>query len=133
MGCIDSLLYRTMIKSFLDLEVYKDSFQLQLEVEELLKEYPPSEKFLLVDQTKRCCRSIPAIIAEAYAKRESIKEFQKYMRDCIGEANEMINHLLLAKNHGFIKDSNYAIQLIERYTILGKKLYNLKNNWQNFK
>lgn len=122
-----------MITSFLELDVYKESFQLSLEMEELLKTYPSAEKFLLVDQTRRASRSIPAQIAEGYARRESIKDFQRYLRDCIGEANEMINHLMLSKHKGYIKKNGYADELIERYTILCKKLTSLKNNWQNFK
>src|SRR3990167_4891729 len=77
-----------MIRSFLDLEVYKESFQLQLEIKELLKNFPPSERFLLVDQMRRCVLSIPAQIAEGYAKRESVKEFAKYLNGCIGEGIE---------------------------------------------
>lgn len=82
---------------------------------------------------KRASRGIPALIAEGYARRESIRDFQKYLRECVGEANEMMSHLLLAKYKGYIKKAGYADELIERYTILGKKLTNLKNNWQNFK
>lgn len=122
-----------MIKNFLDLDVYKESFQLCLEIEELLKTYPSSEKFLLVDQMRRASRSIPAQIAEGYARRESIKDFQRYIRDCLGEANEMVNHILLSKHKIYVKKTGYADELIERYTILIKKLTNLKNNWQNFK
>lgn len=122
-----------MIKSFLDLEVYKEAFKLSLEIEDLLKSYPPSEKFLLVDQMRRASRSIPARVAEGYARRESIKDFQRYVRDCIGESNEMINHLFLSKHKNYIKRPGYVEELIERYNILGKKLTNLKNNWQNFK
>lgn len=122
-----------MIKSFLDLDVYKESFQLSIEIEELLKSFPASEKYLLSDQVKRASRSIPAQIAEGYARRESLRDFQRYLRDCIGEANEMINHLLLAKHKGFIKRKGYSDELIDRYNQLGKKLTNLKNNWQNFK
>ncbi len=122
-----------MIKSFLDLEVYKESFQLSLEIEELLKTYPASEKFLLADQMRRASRSIPAQLAEGYARRESIKDFQRYIRDCIGESNEMINHLLLSKHKGYIKKPGFSDELIDRYNKLGKKLMNLKNNWQNFK
>jgi four helix bundle protein len=117
----------------LDLEVYKESFQLSIEVDELLKTYPASERFLLIDQMKRASRSIPAQLAEGYARREALKDFQRYIRDCIGESNEMINHLLLSKHKGYIKKSGYADELIERYNTLGKKLSNLKNNWQNFK
>lgn len=122
-----------MITTFLDLEVYKESFQLSTEIEDLLKTYPSSEKFLLVDQMKQASRTIPALIAEGYARRESLKDFQKYLRECVGEANEMINHLLLSKHNGYIKKKGYADELIERYNILGKKMTNLKNNWQNFK
>lgn len=122
-----------MIKSFLDLEVYKESFHLSLEIEELLKTYPPPEKFLLVDQMKRASRSIPAQIAEGYARRESLKDFQRYIRDCVGEANEMMNHLLLSQHKQYVKKPGYIEELIERYTKLGKKLTNLKNNWQNFR
>lgn len=122
-----------MIKSFLDLEVYKESFQLSIEIEELLKSFPSYEKFLLADQMRRASRSIPAQIAEGYARRESIKDFQRYIRDCVGESNEMINHLLLSKHKKYIRKPGYADELIERYTRLGKKLTNLKNNWQNFR
>jgi four helix bundle protein len=122
-----------MIKSFLDLEVYKESFHLCLEIDELLKTYPADEKFLLTDQSKRASRAIPPLIAEGYARRESIKDFQKYLRESVGEANEMMSHLLLAKHKKYIKKPGLAEELIERYNILGKKLTNLKNNWQNFK
>ncbi len=117
----------------MDLEVYKESFQLSLEIEEVLKAYPSSEKFLLADQMRRASRSIPAQLAEGYARRESIKDFQRYIRDCIGESNEMINHLLLSRHKGYIKKTGYVDELIERYNKLCKKLINLKNNWQNFK
>lgn len=122
-----------MIKNFLDLDVYKDSFKLSIEIEELLKNYPKSEQFLLIDQMRRASRSIPAQITEGYARRESIKDFQRYLRDCIGEANEMMNHIFLSMHKNYIKKPTYGDELIERYTILIKKLTNLKNNWQNYK
>jgi four helix bundle protein len=121
-----------VIVSFRDLQVYQESFQLQIEIEDALKTFPPDERFLLSDQMRRCCRGIPAIIAEGYSRRESIKEFQKYLRDASGEANEMINHLMLAKHKGYIKPDKVD-NLISRYEVLAKKLVNLKNNWQNFK
>lgn len=42
-----------MIKSFLDLDVYQESFQLSLEVEEVVKTFPKNEEYLLGDQMKR--------------------------------------------------------------------------------
>lgn len=120
-----------MIKSFLDLDVYKESFQLNLEVEELLKTYPKNEEFLLVDQSKRASRAVPALIAEGYAKRETLPVFKKMLRDAIGEANEMINHIALAKAKGYIEPEK-ADELIERYHVVGRKLTRLKDKWENF-
>lgn len=121
-----------MIQSFLDLDVYKESFQLSIEIDDLLKRFPPEEKYLLVDQMKRASRSIAALIAEGYAKRESLKEFKKFLRDALAEANEMMSHLAFAKSRKYI-DYNMADELIRRYDILGKKLTNLREKWINYK
>lgn len=121
-----------MIQSFLDLDVYKESFQLSIEIDDLLKRFSPEEKFLLVDQMKRASRSISALIAEGYAKRESLKEFKKFLRDALAEANEMMSHLAFAKSKKYI-EYKVADELIRRYDILGKKLTNLREKWINFK
>lgn len=120
-----------MIKSFLDLDVYQESFKLSLEIEEIVKTFPKDEQFLLVDQSKRAARAIPALIAEGYAKRETLPVFKKLLRDAIGEANEMINHLALAKAKGYVKLAK-ADELIDRYHVVGKKLTRLKENWKNY-
>jgi len=120
-----------MIKSFLDLDVYKEAFQLSLEIEDIVKNFPKEEQYLLTDQSKRASRAIPALIAEGYAKRETLPVFKKFLRDAIGEANEMINHIALAKAKGYITKEK-SDELIERYHIVGKKLTKLKENWKNF-
>lgn len=120
-----------MIKSFLDLDVYKEAFQLSLEIEEVVNNFPKEEKFLLTDQSKRASRAIPALIAEGYAKRETLPVFKKFLRDAVGEANEMINHIALAKAKVYIT-SEKSDELIERYHRVGKKLTKLKENWKNF-
>ena len=121
-----------MIKNFRDLEVYQEGFKLQLEIESLIRVFPREEKFLLCDQMRRAARAIPSLIAEGWAKRETIKDFRKFLRDSQAEANEMINHLLLVKHKGYIRKQGYADELIERYERLAKRITNLKNNWQNF-
>jgi len=124
---------RPIIKSFKNLEVYTESFQLQIEIEELLKSFPESERYLLVDQMRRCGRSIPAIISEGWALRDSVKEFKNFLRRAYGSNCEMINHLLLSKYKGYIKKAGYVDELMGRYEILGMKITKLRNNWQKFK
>jgi four helix bundle protein len=92
---------------------------------------PKSEQFLLVDQMKRASRAVPALISEGYAKKQSIKEFKKYLRDALGESNEMINHLTFAKEQSYLS-SNQVLDLLQRYQIVGKKLYSLESKWQQF-
>jgi four helix bundle protein len=53
------------------------------------------------------------------------------VRDAVGEANEMINHLAFAFSRSYITKEK-ADELIDRYHILGKKLSNLKEKWRNF-
>lgn len=120
-----------MIKSFLDLEVYKESFSLSLEIENIIRSLPSDEKYLLSDQMRRASRAIPALISEGYAKRQSVKEFKKFLRDALGEANEMINHLALVKAKKYIK-LVYVDSLIDQYHIVGKKLSNLEKKWQKY-
>jgi len=121
-----------MIKSFRDLEIYKEGIQLALEIERLVRSFPKHELFLLVDQMRRASRAIAPLIAEGYAKRDSIKTFKKYLKDALGEANEMMSHLELSDQFGHIKKQGYAKKLIERYDRLGKKIANLRDNWQNY-
>ena len=92
-----------MIKTFRDLDIYNESFELQFEVEKALHSYPNNETYLLIDQSKRSCRAIPALIAEGWSKRETLKEFQKFLRDAIGEVNELINHLMVANRKTILK------------------------------
>ena len=96
-----------------------------------MDELPREGKHFLGDQMKRASRSIPALISEGYAKRETIKVFQKFLRDAIGEANETVNHFNLVIEKGYFKKDRID-GLIEKYNVVGKKLTRLKQNWKNF-
>jgi len=120
-----------MIKSFQDLEIYKEGMNLAEEVEKLVRSYPSHEKFQLTDQSRRASRAVPALIAEGWSKRRTVRSFRKYMNDAIGESNEMMSHLELAKRFGYIPRER-AKGLIERYDQLAGRIYKLKDNWQNY-
>ena len=113
------------------MDVYQEAFRLSLEIEEIVKTYPKHELYLLVDQSRRASRAVPALIAEGYTKRETLPVFKKLLRDGIGEANEMINHIALAKSLKYILPKK-ADELIDRYHVVGKKLIKLKENWRNY-
>jgi four helix bundle protein len=119
------------IKSFLDLQVYQEALELAKEVNNFIKLLPRDEKYLLSDQAKRASRAIPSLIAEAWSHRGLIKEFKSYLRDTMGEANEMMSHIEQARLFGYLDESK-AKSLIERYDKLSAKLSKLKDNWQTY-
>ena len=119
-----------MIKTFKDLEVYQKTLEAAKTVLiKLIPRLPGSEKYDLADQLRRCCKAIPTLIAEGYAKKHQPKAFQKYLEDALGECNEMNTHMTFCKDVYRI-DEKLCNELIDIYEISGKQLYNLRRNWK---
>ncbi|MFH0857928.1 MAG: four helix bundle protein, partial [Candidatus Omnitrophota bacterium] len=57
------------IESFRDLNVWKKSHELTLEVYKITKNLPKDEKFGLVSQMRRASVSVPSKIAEGFKRR----------------------------------------------------------------
>ena len=66
---------RGVITSFRDLEVCQRGMSLLGPIHELALQFPDYEKFDLASQLRRAAKSLPANIAEGYAKRRSAKGF----------------------------------------------------------
>ena len=58
-----------------DLIVYRKSFDLAMEMYELVKRFPKVERYSLVDQIIRSSRSVSVCIAESYRKRRYVAHF----------------------------------------------------------
>ena len=121
-----------MIKSFRDLEVYQESYDLMIFVHRAVKNLPVHERNDLASQMRRASKSCPANIAEGWAKRRFEKEFKKHLNSAIGSANEMEVHLEMAKDLEYLKKDFCEELLFLRYKNLGGKLNNLQKNWKTF-
>jgi len=75
----------------MDLEVYKESMSLLKEVHILVSLIPQAEQDLIW-QIKRASRSIPANIAEGFAKKSSVKEFKRYLMIALGSSDILISN-----------------------------------------
>jgi len=120
-----------MIQSFRDLEVYKESYQLMLDINQMVIKLPKSEKFTLADQMIRASRGIPPKIAEGYAKRHYLAEFKKQLISALGESNELEVHLQTAEDLSLLPKDK-CDNLLNRYQILGRKLNKLIQNWKKY-
>jgi len=120
-----------MIKTFRDLEVYKEAYDLMLLVHKEVIRFPSYEKNDLVSQMRRASKSCPANIAEGWAKRRFEKEFKKFLNNAIGSANEMEVHIETARDLKYW-DKELSCDLLKRYSYLGGKLNNLLKNWKTY-
>ncbi len=120
-----------MIRSYQDLEVYKRSYQLSLDIHKLSFTLPERERFELSSQLRRAAVSIPLNIAEGYGRKDSVKEFKHFLRNSLGSCNEVQVLLNLLKDLNYIEQEAYML-LKDEYDILGKQLNVLIKNWQRF-
>lgn len=120
-----------MIKTFRDLEVYQESYQLMLVIHQAVKKLPVYERHDLASQMRRASKSCPANIAEGWAKRRFEKEFKRHLDAAIGSANEMEVHTETAKDLGYWQ-MDFCNGILVRYQQLGGKLTNLQKNWKTF-
>ena len=115
-----------MIRSYEDLIVYRNSKKLYAVVLRFIRTFP-REGQKIGDQILRAASSIHANIAEGYGK--SPLEFRRSLRIALGETNEIRSHLEDAATAGYIKQET-AAKLIEKYTIVAKQLYRLRESWK---
>lgn len=117
------------ITSFNDLLVYQKSYEYSIEIRIVTMQFPAEEKYLLADQMNRASRSIPANLAEGWAKRSFEKIFKRHLIDSIGSGAEMQVHLCYAKDFGYISIADF-----EKYTgrilEINGMLHNLHLNWK---
>ena len=119
-----------MIKSYQDLEVYKRSYQLSLDIHKLSFTLPERERFELSSQIRRAVVSIPLNIAEGYGRKDSVKEFKHFLRNSLGSCNEVQVLLNMLKDLSYIEQACYD-SFKDEYDILGKQLNTLIKKWHN--
>jgi len=117
------------MNNFCNLEVYKRSSVLFPKIYKIVKTWSVSDQRELGGQIIRSANSIHSNIAEGYNKTEN--DFKRYLSISIGSCDELISHINDAYNIGLI-DQKIKENLIDEYTIVGKQLTRLKQNWKKF-
>lgn len=114
-----------MIKSFRDMDVWQDSFQLSIAVFDLTKGLPRSEDYALTSQIRRSSNSISANIAEAFGRRTSKDKIYFYTVSR-GSAYESQNHLLYGDGVDYF-DEKIVDDLVLKYDDLIHQLNKITN------
>jgi len=120
------------IRHYKDLLVYNQSFRAALKISKATKSFPQSEQFELARQMRAAARSIPANIAEGWARRQSPAEFRRFLQMAIGSCEEMKVWLDFAREEGYLNGTNQQT-LQEEYGKIGVLLQRLWSSWRKLR
>lgn len=93
-----------------NLEVFKKSHRLTLDLYRLTVRFPVEEKFGLTSQIRRASSSICANLMEG-SHRKSANEYRRFASISRGSAGELKYYLLLAKDLHYIPEDQYRNNL----------------------
>ena len=117
-----------MVDRFEELEVFKRSYRISLDIHRVTLEMPQIEQYALADQMRRASKSICANLAEGFAKQSQSKaEFKRYIQISIGSANEMRVWLRYALDLGYLDEVRWQEWRTE-YDEIAKMLQGLSNS-----
>lgn len=109
------------IKSFTDLNSWREGHQLVLEIYKITQNFPKEEQFGLTNQLRRAAVSITSNIAEGFS-RTSYKEKIQFYATALGSLTEVQNQLLIAKDITYISKTEFGF--IAEKTVIVNKLLN---------
>jgi four helix bundle protein len=123
------------MKSYRELEVYKESKQLAIEIHKTTLSLPKYEMFEEGSQIRRSSKAVTAAIVEGYGRKRYKMDFIKFLVYAQSECDETITHLDFIYETGSLVDKSVYDNFFERYTILSKKINNfiqwVEDNWNN--
>lgn len=99
----------TFAHSHKELRVFQNAMKTAIEIFELTKQFPPEEKYSLVDQIRRSSRSVCANIAEAWRKRRYPAAFVAKLSDAEGEACETQVWLEFASRFRYLNPQKFIL------------------------
>lgn len=115
------------IKSYKELRVYQAAIEAAMKIYVITKRFPPEEKYSMVDQLRRCSRSVCANIGEAWRKRIYPAPFVSKLSDSEAEAEETRVWLELAFRCDYMNKEE-TDELDDVYDKILGQLVNLKNS-----
>jgi four helix bundle protein len=95
------------MRNYKDLQVWEKAHRLTLAVYKGTQDFPKEERFGLTSQIRRSSASIAANLAEGCGRR-SDGEMARYIQISMGSGAELSYHLLLARDLGFLKNTEYS-------------------------
>jgi four helix bundle protein len=113
-------------QKFYQMDLWKDSFELQKEVFEITKGFPRSEEYSLTSQLNRSTNSVLANLAEAHGRYSYLDKI-RVLYIARGEIEETQSHLIVAESRKYISRQQ-EVEFVEKYEKVKMKI----NKYINF-
>lgn len=111
--------------SFEKLEVWQLARKLAVRIYQKTQSFPSEEKYSLVSQIRRAALSVAANLSEG-STRTTAKDQAPFTTMAFGSLTELLNHLILSADLGYLKETDLAEIRVEIKN-LSVKLSNLKS------
>ncbi len=96
------------MKTHKDLDVWKDSIELVVEIYKITRGFPKEETYGLTSQIRRAAVSVPANISEG-AARNYTREFIRFLRIARASLSEVETHLIISLKLNYLNENLFKI------------------------
>ena len=110
------------MKSYRDLDIYKESKRLAIEIHKISLKLPKHEMYEEGSQIRRSSKSVTSMIVEVYGRGRYKADFIKYLVYSQSECDETIVHLDFLFETGSLNDKAKFDELSEGYNSLSKRI-----------
>lgn len=95
------------MRDFTKLKSWQRAHKLLVAIEVAAARYPEHERYDLTRQTTRAARSISSNISEGAGRRTG-PDYARFIRMSASSCNEVENHLLVARDLGYLPEATWA-------------------------
>ena len=110
------------MQNYKDLEIYKISHKLAIEVHKMTMALPSFEIYEEASQIRRSAKAIPSNIVEGFGRRKYQQDYFHYLVMAHASCNETIEHLEILWETSSLKDRERFDYFLKEYDTLGRKL-----------
>jgi four helix bundle protein len=94
------------MKTHKDLDLWKTSMDLVLEIYRITRHYPKEEVYGMISQMRRAAVSVPSNISEGAARKHP-KEFIRFLQISSGSLSELETQVIISNQLSWITEQEY--------------------------
>jgi len=110
------------MQSYRDLEIYKISHKLAIEIHKMTLDLPKFEMYEEGSQIRRSAKAIPSNIVEGFGRKKYQQNYHRFLVIAHASCNETIEHLEILYETESLKNKEKFEYFSKEYDTLGRKL-----------